>query len=102
MRLYESLDVPVVPVALNSGLFWGRRSWILWPGTARAKFLPPIPPGLTGAEFQARLVGTIERETDALILAAVEAGLSRPIDPEFRAKIVALETRVGGAEASAH
>ena len=44
--MYEELGVPVVPVALNSGLFWGRHSLVLWPGTARARFLPAIPPGL--------------------------------------------------------
>lgn len=102
VRLYEELDVPVVPVALNSGLFWGRNSWILWPGTAQAKFLPPIPPGLSGADFQQRLVKTIEAETDALILGAVEKGLSRPIDAELRQKITALETRTGGAAAPSH
>ena len=46
VRMYGALGVPVVPVAVNSGLFWGRNSRILWPGTAKARFLPPIAPGL--------------------------------------------------------
>ncbi len=50
MRLYEALGVPVVPVALDSGLYWGRNSLVMWPGTARARLLPAIPPGLDNAQ----------------------------------------------------
>jgi 1-acyl-sn-glycerol-3-phosphate acyltransferase len=91
VKMYAALDVPVVPVALNSGLFWGRKSLVLWPGTARARFLPAIPPGLPPAEFQARLITETETATNALILEAYEAGLSRPITPEFRQKLEALK-----------
>lgn len=91
VRLYEGLNVPVVPVALNSGLFWGRNSLRLWPGTARARFLPAIPPGLSVEEFRVRLIGAIEGETNRLILAAYEDGLSRPLTPELRARLEALQ-----------
>jgi 1-acyl-sn-glycerol-3-phosphate acyltransferase len=87
VRLYEGLNVPVVPVALNSGLFWGRNSLLLWPGTARARFLPAIPPGLPADEFRSRLVETIEGETNRLILAAHEEGLSRPLTPLLRQRL---------------
>ncbi|MEO5805905.1 lysophospholipid acyltransferase family protein [Devosia sp.] len=87
VRLYMELNVPVVPVALNSGLFWGRNSLMLWPGTAEAKFLPPIEPGLSANEFQKRLKNAIEPESNALILAAVDRGLSRPVDARLQAGI---------------
>jgi 1-acyl-sn-glycerol-3-phosphate acyltransferase len=90
-RLYQALNVPVVPVALNSGLFWGRNSLVLWPGTARARFLPAIPPGLPPDEFQSRLVGAIEAASNDLALAAYRAGLSRPIPTDLRQKFAALE-----------
>jgi len=92
-RLYEALGVPVVPVALNSGLYWGRHA-VMWPGTARARFLPAIPPGLSGAEFAARLERAIEAETTTLIGEAVDAGISRPLDASFRARLA--ERRAGG------
>lgn len=95
VRLYEALNVPVVPVALNSGLFWGRNSPILWPGRARARFLPAIPPGLGADAFRARLIGDIETATNELILDAVHAGLTRPIPPELRARFDALEAGDG-------
>ncbi len=79
VRMYEALNVPVVPVALNSGLCWSRNSLILWPGTATARFLPPIPPGLPPEVFRARLIAAIEDNTNDLIRKAVEDGLSRPI-----------------------
>ncbi|MBN9315150.1 MAG: 1-acyl-sn-glycerol-3-phosphate acyltransferase [Devosia sp.] len=91
VRLYEGLNVPVVPVALNSGLFWGRNSPLLWPGTARARFLPAIPPGLPAEAFRARLIAAIEGETNRLILAAYDDGLRRPIDPRLRQRLEALK-----------
>ncbi len=90
VRMYEALGVPVVPVALNSGLFWGRNSLLLWPGTARARFLPAIPPGLPPETFRDRLVTAIETETNRLILTADKEGLARPLSPELRGKLEAL------------
>lgn len=101
-RMYRELNVPVVPVALNSGLFWGRNSLILWPGIARARILPAIPPGLDPAQFQARLVSAIETESDALILRAARDGLTRPIPPDLRKGLDALAERAElGTTASA-
>jgi 1-acyl-sn-glycerol-3-phosphate acyltransferase len=79
--------VPVVPVALNSGLFWGRNSPVIWPGLAQAEFLPPIEAGLAPDVFLDRLKKAIESESDDLILGAVDKGLSRPIDAKLRAAI---------------
>lgn len=87
VRLYEGLNVPVVPVALNSGLFWGRNSLLLRPGTARARFLPAIPPGLGVEAFRARLTEAIETETNRLIRTADDEGLAPPVSPELRAKL---------------
>jgi len=89
-RMYEALDVPVVPVALNSGLYWGRNSLVMWPGTARAKFLPPILPGLSAAEFARALQAAVEAETTQMIAEAVEAGISRPLTPGFRTRLASL------------
>ena len=90
VRMYLDLGVPVVPVALNSGLYWGRNSLVIWPGTARARFLPPIEPGLTGEEFLARLKNAIESESDALILEAADAGLGRPLPQALAERLSAL------------
>jgi 1-acyl-sn-glycerol-3-phosphate acyltransferase len=64
--LYSQLGVPVVPVALNSGLFWRRRSFWKRPGTITLEFLPPIAPGLPRKVFLARLEQAIEGRSRAL------------------------------------
>lgn len=71
--LYGALDVPVVPVALNSGLFWPRRSAALMPGTITVSILPPIPPGLNRRAFVSRLQDAIEAESAALAAEAVRS-----------------------------
>jgi 1-acyl-sn-glycerol-3-phosphate acyltransferase len=64
--LYGHLDLPVVPVALNSGLFWGRRSFNKKPGTITLEFLPAIPPGLARKAFMAKLENRLEGACERL------------------------------------
>lgn len=64
--LYGALGLPVVPVALNSGLFWGRRSFHKRPGRIVVEFLPPIAPGLDRRIFMAQLEAAIETAADRL------------------------------------
>lgn len=65
--LYRQLGVPVVPVALNSGLFWGRRKWVKRPGLITVEVLQPIPPGLGREAFMAMLRERIEGATARLV-----------------------------------
>jgi len=58
--LYAQLGVPVVPVALNSGLFWGRKAILKKPGTITIEYLEPIPPGLDRKTFMRELEARIE------------------------------------------
>jgi 1-acyl-sn-glycerol-3-phosphate acyltransferase len=64
--LYRQLGVPVVPIALNSGLFWGRRKWIKRPGVLTLEILPPILPGLPRETFMQTLQEKIEGATARL------------------------------------
>ncbi len=59
-HLYDKAGVPCVPVALNSGLFWPRRSLRHLPGTIVVQILDPIAPGLDKRMFLARLQNDIE------------------------------------------
>ena len=65
--LYKQLALPVVPVALNSGVFWGRRSFVKRPGTILVEFLEPIQPGLERKAFMAALEDRIETATNRLV-----------------------------------
>jgi 1-acyl-sn-glycerol-3-phosphate acyltransferase len=68
--LYRQLGVPVVPVALNSGVFWGRRQFIKWPGVIDVEVLPAIAPGLGRKAFMATLRESIEGATARLVAGA--------------------------------
>lgn len=68
--IYAGCDVPCIPVALNSGLFWPRRTFMRYPGTMVVEFLDPLPAGLPRDEFLARIETVIEDATNRL----VEAG----------------------------
>lgn len=86
-KMYVELDVPIVPVALTSGLYWPRNALILWPGTARAKYLEPIPAGLSLEEVYEEIQKRIEPETTKMLLEDIEKGIARPITPALQARI---------------
>lgn len=67
VALYEGLGLPCVPLALNSGLFWPRRSLIRYPGTIVVEFLEPIPAGLPRKEFREVLEARLEAAAQRLI-----------------------------------
>jgi 1-acyl-sn-glycerol-3-phosphate acyltransferase len=64
--LYQALQLPVVPAAVNSGLYWGRRSFVKRPGRIILAFLEPIAPGLPRRQMMAELEARIEAATSAL------------------------------------
>jgi 1-acyl-sn-glycerol-3-phosphate acyltransferase len=69
-HIYAAADVPCVPIALNSGLFWPRRSILRLPGTVVIEILDPIAPGLDKDAFFKRLQDDIEPATTRLIAEA--------------------------------
>jgi 1-acyl-sn-glycerol-3-phosphate acyltransferase len=69
-HLYVEEGVPCVPVALNSGLFWPRRSIRRLPGTVVVEILDAIAPGLDKDVFFKRLQHEIEAATARLIAEA--------------------------------
>ena len=66
-NLYAATNVPCVPVALNSGLFWPRRKFLRYPGTIVLEVLDPIPPGLDKETLAARVQHEIETAMVRLI-----------------------------------
>ena len=66
-QIYAACDVPCVPVALNTGLFWPRRKFLRFPGTLVIEFMPIIPAGLPPEEFFATMQERIETNSNRLI-----------------------------------
>jgi 1-acyl-sn-glycerol-3-phosphate acyltransferase len=70
--LYKNLNTECVPVALNSGIFWGKKDMLIRPGTAIFEFLPPIPAGQRDQEkFLSDLTVKIESATARLVYEGV-------------------------------
>jgi 1-acyl-sn-glycerol-3-phosphate acyltransferase len=69
VQIYADCGVPCLPVALNSGLFWPRRTFMRYPGTLVVEFLDPLPPNLPREEFFNRLRSVIEEASDRLVAA---------------------------------
>lgn len=72
-HIYSQSNAPCLPVALNSGLFWPRRSFMRLPGTVLVEFLEPIPAGLDKAVFFRLLQDKMEQATNRLISESVQA-----------------------------
>ncbi|HEX8665373.1 MAG TPA: lysophospholipid acyltransferase family protein [Beijerinckiaceae bacterium] len=66
-HLYQNLGVPCLPVALNTGVFWPRRSFLRRPGTMVIEVLDPIPPGLPREAFFEEVKAAIESACDCLL-----------------------------------
>ena len=69
-QVYVDCGVPCLPVALNTGLFWPRRTFMRYPGTLVVEFLDALPPGLSRIEFNAQVRTVIEEATNRLVEAA--------------------------------
>jgi len=80
--IYGKVDVPVIPVALNSGLFWGRRSFAKRAGVISVEFLPAMETGLRRREFMSELETRVETASDRLIEEAISG------DPRLSAALV--------------
>jgi len=89
-HLYRALDIPVLPVALNSGLYWPRRKFLRYPGRIIVEFLPPIPPGLPARAFLETLSGTIETASDRLLLEASRSDPRPALSPDAAARVATL------------
>jgi 1-acyl-sn-glycerol-3-phosphate acyltransferase len=81
--LYRALSLPLVPAAVNSGVFWGRRHFLKRPGHITLEFLEPIPPGRPRRQVMAELERRIEAAT-----AALESAMG---DPSYRGPLLPLD-----------
>ncbi|MEL6503637.1 MAG: lysophospholipid acyltransferase family protein [Pseudomonadota bacterium] len=97
-RMYVELGCPVVPVALNSGLYWPRRKFVRHPGTIRAKFMEPIMPGLSAEEFASELERRVEEGCDELYWLAAQDEKQPPLSDAVKTRILAHSARINGKQ----
>ena len=66
-KIYETLNMACVPVALNSGKVWPKNSFLKYNGDIIITFLDPIEPGKDRKEFMEELENKIYMESEKLI-----------------------------------
>ncbi len=76
-RIQQATGLPIVPLALNSGLFWPRGGWLKSPGKVIFEFLPPIAPGRERQELMKDLEDKLESASAALMNEARAESLQR-------------------------
>ncbi len=74
MRMHKNSGLKVVPLALNSGVFWGRNAFIKKSGKVIFEFMPVLESGLSTQQGLAILEKQIEDKTNALVKESLEAG----------------------------
>lgn len=67
VKLYSELNVPIVPLAMNTGLYWPRNSFWKKSGKVVFEFLPPIPTGLSPEDAMKMLEERIESASTRLV-----------------------------------
>lgn len=67
VKMYQNSDMPVVPLALNSGMFWGRNSFLKKPGKVVFEFLPIIEQGLPDKKVMQAIEDRLEDKTYELM-----------------------------------
>ncbi|MGH1397884.1 MAG: lysophospholipid acyltransferase family protein [Alphaproteobacteria bacterium] len=77
-RIQEATNLPIIPMAINAGMFWPRNAFWKSGGTAIFQFLPPIEPGLERSELLKKLENTIEPASKALMKEALEKARQQP------------------------
>ena len=70
--LYQHLNLPVIPIASNTGFFWAKNSFLRRPGKIIYEFLPPIAPGLNKQQFMEKLQNDIEQKCNELNMETIK------------------------------
>ena len=60
------LQTPIVPIALNSGLFWPKNSWLKYPGTMKMKILPVLDKEINNKDILSQLQHIIDSNSNDL------------------------------------
>lgn len=81
-NIYATTGARCLPIALNSGLFWPRRSFLKNPGKVLVQVLPLIDSGLGKLEFLRQLSEQMEAATNELIRESIA------LDPQLSANLL--------------
>ena len=66
-RIYNALNLPCIPVALNTGKVWPKNSFMKYPGDIHISFLEPIASGKESQEFTKDIENQIYTEIEKFL-----------------------------------
>lgn len=72
IRMYEASQLPILPLAMNSGLFWKKKAFFKYPGKVIFEFLPVIPPNQKSDDVLNRLKEQIETASSRLVKETID------------------------------
>ncbi|MAM33887.1 MAG: 1-acyl-sn-glycerol-3-phosphate acyltransferase [Micavibrio sp.] len=72
-RMAKAAELDIIPVALNSGVYWPRNAFLKKPGKVTFKILPPISYKLSEKDIMKKLEGSLETESNKLVAEAKKA-----------------------------
>ena len=67
VAIYNLKIAPIIPVALNTGCFWPKKSFLKKPGSFSIEFLEKMPAELDKKEFMIRLKDEIELSSNKFL-----------------------------------
>jgi len=67
LKMYNATNLPIIPMALNTGVFWPKNSFLKYPGTVIFEFLPPIPAGESKEDVKMRIEEALEENSNRLM-----------------------------------
>ena len=70
--IYKKIDTKFCLVGTNTGMFWGRRSFFRYPGTAVIEFLGEVSSDLSMVDFMAEIEDRIEKNSEMLMREALK------------------------------
>ena len=76
----NSLGVPVLPVVVDSGRFWGVGGGTKRSGTIGVSFLSPIPPGMRAVDFVKMAEGMMQAERNRVSV-MIDASIAVSVRP---------------------
>jgi len=101
--LYKAFpETKVIPVALNSGMFWGRHSFMKYGGQVTMELMKPIEPGLDRKTFMKEIKDRIDTRTRELETEAQrEFALPMPTSDDIAAQEALQKADAGHVEKDA-
>jgi 1-acyl-sn-glycerol-3-phosphate acyltransferase len=65
-RMQEATQLPIIPLAINAGVYWPKHKWVKYSGTVIFEFMPAIMPGESDKATLAQLESILEERSNEL------------------------------------